>query len=75
MDNSSFLEGRLLWVGIWTILPIVSLVLSLIAVHQLEKQPERTGRSLALTGVACALIGLFWSVSQALVILSHMVQG
>jgi hypothetical protein len=68
-------EARAVWGVVGMILPGVALALSLLALREIESKPQAGGRALALTGAACAVAGLLWSLSVSGVMVSRLLQG
>jgi hypothetical protein len=52
-----------------------ALLLGLAGLRQAEAKPARGGQGLAMTGTACGVAGLLWSLSLAVLLASRLVQG
>jgi hypothetical protein len=52
-----------------------ALMLGLAGLRQAESKPSMGGRGLAMTGAACGLAGLLWSLSLAVLLASRLMQG
>src|SRR5262249_41049539 len=70
LDASS--GARAFWFLVGMLLPGASLVVSLLALREIENRPGRGGRALALTGAVCGLTGLLWSLSLAILMISRV---
>jgi hypothetical protein len=68
-------EARAAWGLVGMVLPGVALALSLLALREIESKPQAGGRALALTGAACAVAGLLWSLSVSGVMVARLLQG
>ncbi len=52
-----------------------ALALGLAGLRQAEARPSMGGRGLAMTGAACGLAGLLWSLSLVVALASRLVEG
>ncbi len=66
---------RIVSASVGMVVPGAALVLSLMALRQTEGKEGRGGRSLALTGAACAIAGLLWSSSVVVNLLLQSLPG
>jgi hypothetical protein len=57
------------------ILPAAALVVSRFALRDVETKPNVRGRSLAMTGVTTALLGVMWCASVAVLLICKQVTG
>jgi hypothetical protein len=57
------------------VLPVGGLVVSWMALRQIETRPNASGRGLAMTGATGSLVGALWCLTVAFLIVFRMVQG
>jgi hypothetical protein len=50
------------------LLPTVALVLALLALGEMNRNPRVGGRALAITGAVTAVVGIVWSLAVILVL-------
>ena len=57
------------------VLPIGGLVVSWLALREIETKPNLGGRGLAMTGATTSLVGALWCVTVTFLVILKMVQG
>ena len=57
------------------VLPVGGLVVSWLALREIETKPNLGGRSLAMTGATTSLVGALWCVTVAFLVVVRIAQG
>jgi hypothetical protein len=57
------------------VLPVGGLVVSWMALREIETKPNLGGRGLAMTGATSSLVGALWCLTVAFLVVLHMAQG
>jgi hypothetical protein len=57
------------------VLPVGGLVVSWLALREIETKPNLGGRGLAMTGATTSLIGALWCATVAFLVIIKMAQG
>ena len=57
------------------VLPVGGLVVSWMALREIETKPNLGGRGLAMTGATSSLVGALWCLTVAFLVILRMVQG
>ncbi len=57
------------------VLPVGGMVVSWLALREIETKPNLGGRGLAMTGATTSLVGALWCVTVTFLVLLKMSQG
>ncbi|HVS35342.1 MAG TPA: hypothetical protein VMS17_07140 [Gemmataceae bacterium] len=67
--------GAMLLGIVGLVIPVGGLVLSWLALRQIESKPNMGGRGLAMTGATSSLVGTLWCVTVVFLVIFSMVHG